>query len=227
MGHVDGVELADTPDAVAWTAAMARLAEVQRVLSEDPAVLTIAGVPMGRLDELIDAIPALLEDDDLLLIEQPGGLTRAEADAVRSRRPMLIDAVARLLADGIPPSLDHGDLTPHQVIVGEMGPVILDWSDASITHPFLAAASFLMEPSGQPAVTESALAEAYLGPWASGRTDDSLRRTLELARIVHPLQMTRLYSERILPGLEQPWEVERTVPRLLRSLLGRPAILPG
>ena len=43
--------------------------------------------------------------------------------------------------------------------------------------------------------------------------------------------MARLYGERILPGLEQRWEMERMVPWFLASLLPRlddlPRILRG
>ena len=46
------------------------------------------------------------------------------------------------------------------------------------------------------------------------------------ARLIYPLHMAHLYAERILPGLDQPWEMERMVPGYLRSLLERPAILP-
>jgi hypothetical protein len=46
-------------------------------------------------------------------------------------------------------------------------------------------------------------------------------RALGVARVVHPLHMVQLYAERILPGLEQPWEMDRAVPTLLRSLLPR------
>ncbi len=124
-------------------------------------------------------------------------------------------------------SLDHGDLAAGQVIVGAMGPVILDWSDATITHPFLAAAAFLMDPTGHPEGLGEALATAYLGPWSERASPIELHRALEAARLVHPLHMASLYAERILPGLDQPWEMERMVPWFLRSILGRPAILPG
>jgi hypothetical protein len=105
-----------------------------------------------------------------------------------------------------------------------MGPVILDWSDATVTHPFIAAASFLLDPmvlpaaAGRPSTRD--LEAAYLDGWSVGdavqRTSD-LRRELELARTVHPLHMVWLYATRVLPGLEQRWEMERMVPWFVRA----------
>ena len=87
-----------------------------------------------------------------------------------------------------------------------------------------------MDPAdlpADPAEADDRLAQAYLAGW--GAAGD--RRALELARCVHPLHMARLYGERILPGLEQRWEMERMVPWFLASLLPRlddlPRILRG
>ena len=58
--------------------------------------------------------------------------------------------------------------------------------------------------------------------------EESIARLKEqkLARIVHPLHMAQLHADRILPCLEQPWELAWNVPFLLRSLLPRLATLP-
>jgi hypothetical protein len=225
LEHVAGPALTEMPDRPdAWTATLARLAEAQRVLAEDVAVLSVASVAPAPLDDLAGRVPDLLADDDLLLVDRPGGLARDEAATLRSRAGEFDDAVGRLAADGIPPSLDHGDLSATQVIVGDMGPVIIDWSDASVTHPFLAAASFLMDPSSHPAGSADDLVEAYLAGWAADASPAALRESLELARIVHPLHTAQAYADRILPGLEQRWEMERVAPRVLRTLLARPTV---
>jgi hypothetical protein len=152
----------------------------------------------------------------------PGGLSRAEAGRLRERSSELVEACLYLAAGPVPDSLDHGDLNAAQVLVGAMGPVVLDWSDGSITHPFLSAASFLGSAgrsAGVP-VAGTSLEDAYLGPWrASGSGSEAeLRAALARARVVHPIHVAALYAERVLPGLEQPWEMARVVPDALRSL---------
>jgi hypothetical protein len=99
-----------------------------------------------------------------------------------------------------------------------MGPVFLDWSDGSITHPFLSAAALL----GSRRTGRSArdLEDAYLGPWLAARAvslEDG-RQALELARIVLPLHVAALFRDRILPALGQRWELERVVPDALRTI---------
>jgi hypothetical protein len=216
--HVDGPSLAAVDDPEVWGAALGRLAEIQRVLAADVAALEVAGVVAAPLERLADGLPDLLADDDLLLVGRPGGLRRREAEALRGRSSEL-DAACRALA-GLGPSvsLEHGDLAADEVLLGEMGPVFLDWSDGSITHPFLSAAALL----GSRRTGRSArdLEDAYLGPWVAARAvslEDG-RQALELARIVLPLHVAALFRDRILPALGQRWELERVVPDALRTI---------
>jgi hypothetical protein len=188
----------------------------------------VAGVPVASLGRLAEAVPALVADADRAMVGTPGGSTAADHAALVAATDDLVAACQALDAVAMPPSLEHGDLSPGQVIVGEMGPVILDWSDATITHPFLAAASFLLDPGSLPADAERSLQRAYLAGWDG---DPDLGRALDLARIVYPLHLAWLHAERILPGLEQPWEMERMIPfawGALRPRLGDlPRILRG
>ena len=86
--HVDGPTLAAIGDDPAvWTATLSRLAEIQRVLAADLDALAVAGVAAAPLDRLADAVPALLADDDLLLVGRPGGLTASEAAIAAASRP--------------------------------------------------------------------------------------------------------------------------------------------
>ena len=150
-------------------------------------------MPAASLASLADDLPALLDSDGV-------------GPPIRDAIPDLATACRALDATPIGPSVEHGDLSPGQVIVGEMGPVILDWSDSTITHPFLAAASFLMDPADLPADRGrrrcAAMAGAYLG--RLGR-----RCGRHGAPSTSPRSSTRSTwsgstADRILPGLEQP-----------------------
>lgn len=217
--HVDGPALSslvDRPDA--WAAALSRLAEIQRVLAAEPTALAIAGVVAAPVGGLAGAVPRLLDDDGLLGSGQPDGLSAAESAELRARTPALVDACHALAASGVPDSLEHGDLAADEVILGEMGPVFLDWSDGSITHPFLSAAALLADGAD-----DAGLAEAYLGPWlATGIVNErGGRAALDLARTVLPLHIAALYADRILPALGAGARSDPAVIRALRSLLAR------
>ena len=109
----------------------------------------------------------------------------------------------------MPDSLDHGDLSAAQVIVGEMGPVIFDWSDATITHPFLALAAFDADETGT---------QAYLDAWQTGLSPSDALERGPRGSPGEPLHLARSFRDRILPGLEQPWELDRVVPARLHGL---------
>jgi hypothetical protein len=225
--HVDGPSLrslGESPDV--WAATMSRLAELQRVLAADPAALAVAGVVAAPLGHLAEQIPRLLADDALLRVGLDGGLTRLEASAVRRRGGELVDACHALAASGIPDSLEHGDLAADEVIVGEMGPVFLDWSDGTIAHPFLSAASLLgAGPGGSGTGHFADVREgAYLGPWLTagiGLTEVTGRAALAAARMVLPIHLAALYADRILPGVGPGSALETVVPDAMRTLLAR------
>lgn len=220
--HVEGPSLASIHDGPAvWAATMSRLAEVQRVLANERAALTVAGVAAAPLVRLAASLPRLLADDDLLMVDQPGGLTASEATTVRSRLHEFVEACEALAASGVPDSLEHGDLTADEVIIGEMGPVFLDWSDGSITHPFLSAASLLRDVAGGGNAADDRVS-AYLGPWLGaglGLTEAAAREALATAWTVLPLHVVALHAERILPSLEPRSEMEKVVPNALRTIL--------
>ena len=220
--HVDGPALSALDgEPVVWAATMSRLAEIQRVLASEPGEMVAAGTVAAPMDRLATALPTLLADDDLLMVDRPGGLTGDEAAAIRQRIPALVEACRGLAASGVPDSLDHGDLAADEVIIGAMGPVFLDWSDGSVTHPFLSAAALVADRAGTNAVTDE-LAAAYLGPWLSaglGLTAKAGMDALAQARMVLPVHRVALYAERILPAIDDPSELAATVPGILRAIL--------
>jgi len=224
MSHVAGPLLCEVSEPAAWTATVARLGETQRVLTAERGRLAVAGVAAARLTTLADEIPALLADRDLLRVGLDGGISDAVADRLAVHAEELTQACRELSSSGLPDSLDHGDLLPSQVIVGEMGPVILDWSDAAVTHPFLALASFLSVAADLPTGARDEVIETYLRSWA-GVADipaaADARDAYHLAAMVAPLHVARLFRDRILPGLEQTWEVDRVVPGVLGALADR------
>jgi hypothetical protein len=218
--HVEGEPLTRESAPAAWLATVARLGEAQRVLAGELDAVRAAGVADAPVSALADAIPAILDDRTLLLGGMAGGLTERERVALQARAAELVAAAGSLSASAIGPSLDHGDLSPSQIVIGEMGPVILDWSDATVTHPFLSVVSLLQDPGQVPAELVAEAERAYLATWSrSTRTSDAdATEALDAARLVHPLHMAHLYAERVLPGVDQPWEVEGRVPAFLRSL---------
>jgi len=58
-------------------------------------------------------------------------------ESVECQWDRLEDAVQRVDAYGIPPTLIHGDFHPGNVIAGDDRNVIIDWTDACISNPLM------------------------------------------------------------------------------------------
>ncbi|HEX6061540.1 MAG TPA: phosphotransferase, partial [Candidatus Limnocylindria bacterium] len=146
-----------------WRTLLPRYAELQRSLLGRETELLATGLTDRRLDR----IPRLLErviDDG-----------RWTPEVSRARLRALLPVIERLCAEladiGIGPSLDHDDLHDHNVLIRDGRASIIDWGDASLTHPFLTLAvteRFAALAANVPndAREIRAVRAAYLEPWA-------------------------------------------------------------
>ena len=85
-------------------------------------------------------------------------------------------------ACGVPDTLVHGDLHAGNVAIGGGRPVVFDWTDASMGHPFLDVATFL-QPSRLFAESPDArerLRAAYLDEWRGIASPGDLARAADL-----------------------------------------------
>jgi hypothetical protein len=132
------------------------------------------GVPDLRLTKLPQRY------DDLLAAELP--LEPDERATLAAFRPRFSDLCAELDSHGIEPTVQHDDLHMNNVFVKDDVLRVLDWGDASISHPFFSLFEtfrFLIEMnhlgSGDPWFGR--LRDAYLEPWGPGHVE-----TFELAQ---------------------------------------------
>ncbi|GGB62711.1 phosphotransferase [Deinococcus soli (ex Cha et al. 2016)] len=129
---------------------------------------------------LLAQLDALFSDASLHADEHgphPDALTPEEAAALRARRPDLEAALERLRVSPVPLTLGHGDLHGGNVTTRGKQVTLLDWSDASLTHPFLDANPAYLFPDGtdpDPAMLDTAR-DAYLREWTDLAPLDDLR----------------------------------------------------
>lgn len=220
MEDIGTHSLADTRDPVIWRAAMRRFAELQIALADRADELLVLGVPDRRLAQF----PVWLDElvfDELALRGGAAGLSDEEINTLRARLTSVKKACVELTTGPIPASLEHGDFFPSQVLLGEQGPAVVDWSDSSLTHPFLSM-GFLTEPSAPlPDVSEPVawVRQAYLEPWQQFASLKQLQELMTAALELAPLHHALIYHRTILPGLENRWEMERMLPYYLRLLI--------
>jgi hypothetical protein len=150
-----------------------------------------------RLDELIglgcaDRRLAHLAGQIDLLLAEAGPISGASAEtiaALRAEAPRIRALCAELEAAGPPPTLVHGDLHHGNVAVRDGQPVIFDWTDACVAHPFLDLAT-LFDDDEEPTPE---LADAYLASFRDFAPPARLRDALRLGRTLGALHQAVSY----------------------------------
>jgi hypothetical protein len=157
----------------AWLAALPLYAELQRGEAAYAHEHLAHGVPDLRLATLPERY------DELLQLDLP--ISHEEIDQLRRFAPRFAELCDELAAHGVPETIQHDDLHHMNLYERDGCLRVLDWGDASISHPFASLVvtfRFLEERTGL-APTDpwfARLRDAYLEPWGS-----NLRDTFALA----------------------------------------------
>ena len=221
-----GALLDQLDDVARWEQAAEALARVQIDSASRIAELRALGCVERSLPWLAGEIDPLLADSAAMQPEDPEALTALEIERLRTRGPELHALCRELDAYGAPACLEHGDFWAANVIATERGPVLIDWEDATLSHPFLSAYLLLTsldyaDVIGDKAAARDRIRRAYLGPWREvwpGAPAGGLEQAFDLALLLAPLHHAvqfRLGLWRI----ETSWEVRAFLPYFLRRLL--------
>ena len=221
MPECPGVQLSSIGRLDAWIAACKAYARLQIAGIDHLGDLADLGCPQRSLAELAASVDSLLADQELLQVDEPGGLSERQVELLRARAPELKLACEQLSESPVPSSIDHSDLWQDNILVGDDGPVFLDWTDASLTHPFLSLLPLFVSAdrgrqlAGFPDARER-LRDAYLGPWRELLPRARLRSVFETA-----LHQAAHYQRLILPLARAEPSVREYSPLYLRTLLER------
>jgi hypothetical protein len=175
----------DPPEA--WLDVLPLYAELQRGEAEYAPLHVAHGVPDLRLDVL----PQRYED--LLRADLP--LDRDELVELRAFAPRFGALCDELSSHAIPETVQHDDLRAANVYVCGERLRVLDWGDASISHPFaslLATFRFLEEEAKLPQGDQwsARLRDAYLEPWGPG-LEPTFDLAMRVAAFAHPCAWAR------------------------------------
>ena len=198
----------------AWLAVLPLYAELQRDEAEHAADHLAHGVPDLRLA----ALPARYED--LLRHDLP--LERDEVDRLRGFAGRFADLSGELATHGVPETLQHDDLHHANVYAHRERLRILDWGDASISHPFASLVvtfRFLEEVTRLPADGPwfERLRDAYLEAWGAGLAE-TFALALRVGTIAHTFGWARHRDH--LPEEARP-RFDRWFATVLRRALDR------
>ncbi|MEV2263111.1 MULTISPECIES: phosphotransferase family protein [Streptomyces] len=214
-------------DLARWEATLRDYARLQCDLSFHSAELVRAGTPDLRPCSVPASFDELLDAPEDLWVDQPGGLTGAEFEGLRSLRNTIRDWCDELDQIGIADTMQHDDLHSGNIFRNGSGQhIFIDWADACVSQPFgslLHPERELMDRWGlDPEGPElSHLRSAYFEPWSDVFDAATLHRARQLALLMTCV-VRALAWRRALEGVERAALKEyyaRPEPRWLRKLL--------
>lgn len=223
MQQAPGRLLSDLIDVSAWERALCTFAELQIACVSRKEELLAIGCPDLRLSVISAQLKPLLDDQAALRVDQSDGLSREQVIQLRTRVPEL-QATCHCLAEcGVPETLEHGDFNPMNILVQDGQMTYLDWTDASLTHPFFSALrllSYFLPTSlkeQHPHLIQR-LRTAYLEPWTAYAPMDRLLQAFEHATT--PMLLHRALNYSLLDFTRRgiPWERSMVVTRHLQAL---------
>ena len=207
-----------------WTRAAHTYGRLQRATLGSRTLAVVLHRRRRDLAWLVSQIDPLVRDTRRLAGGGRWRLTRAQIARLRRLAPLLHARCRALARLRIPVALDHGDLWGTNVVVGARGPVILDWEDAVIGHPFWAV--FMLpwshgfwERWGHRSAAAARLGDAYLAGWAGREGGDRYREAFRLSRALAPLHHAAIWWHDVLPYLDSSLETAALLPFFLRRLL--------
>jgi hypothetical protein len=217
-----------------WSASLEMVEEVARTFAGMQAEaaghvdrLLAAGCHDRRLDRLAARaeawLPEVAADGRLPAMDTATWLSEEEAAALAAAVPRVRACCEELAALAVPASLVHGDLHLANVAEGPRGPLIFDWTDACVAHPFLDLAT-IRRGTGEVDVAEAELRArlraAYLPAWSSFEGPERLARAWELAVPLGALHQAISYRS-LMASLQPPIDLHmaRSTAWWLRQVL--------
>ena len=219
----DGV-LDRSTDLGLWCAVLHRYAEIQIELGRHLDQLTALGCQVFPPAQLGDALLKMLADREALTPANAEFQLTADESALLREKYRHIAVLGQQLAHSpIPLSLDHGDFWSAQILLCSQHPMLIDWSDANITMPFVSLFKYLIPQevgtvfSDNPAA-ECALRDAYLDPWTSFASQDQLQEIYHQVQTLAALHYALVNYRLLLPHMEVRWEQANMIPYFLKRL---------
>lgn len=221
---VEGVALSELDSVEPWVSAIRTLARVQIDSIGRAAELVERGCPTRDLGALADELDLLLSETIPLCATRDAPIPEEVVRAVHARRGSLLADTALLAASGVPTTLVHGDFHADNVIISahHASPVIIDWTDGALSHPFFDLLIFLRgRAAKRVAAQRETLVHAYLSEWTAAGVGSvgTLHDAFTLAQRLAPLYHAGSYGRVFGMGTDAATEFAETLPWLLGLLV--------
>lgn len=166
----------------AWALAATSLAKLQIASVPKTHILREAGCQDLRFHQLEAQIaPFLRRAGELMSLQAKEPPKVLRDPELRFLGDCLKAAFSELAKHKMPSTLGHLDCNPGNILVSPCACRFLDWAEASVTHPFFTFA-YILEHARRnlagPDAPDDVLASAYLRPWQSFFSRETLAQAL-------------------------------------------------
>ena len=209
LGAADSVDL--------WCEAMRALAGVQIEFADNARLLDRMSLERRSLSAIGSTLRRWVSDPDNLGLEYASERTRKALRRLEPHIKLVELLIDQIDASGLPWTLNHGDLDAGNVFVRSGVPVIMDWSDSSVSCPLFDAA-LIPQVSRNPL-----LARSYLSEWTDFASLDHLQDAFEASKPIAALERAFHYRRNIVAYLTYPSVDLRVLEAYIPELLNQAA----
>jgi hypothetical protein len=207
-----------------WESVFRTLSQFQHHCNQNLEELLHFGVkdrPLAKLPELLEPVIAELDRPEMRAFYE---VTAQEAETLTGRIRALPGLCADLAECGIPDTLIHGDLWGPNVIMRDefsgKSPIIYDWSDAAISHPYFDIFCLLWAEKVDAKRIEEK--EAQIKVWSESYPQKTVMRAFELAEQIAPYYYLIAWRNVELHApLQSRWELMYLLLRFVRRILNQ------
>ncbi|MBX9568775.1 MAG: phosphotransferase [Candidatus Obscuribacterales bacterium] len=211
-----------------WRHILQVVADIQMHCKDNVDELLSFGCKDRRLSKLPDLVLPIFEE-----LKDPGmlemyGINMEEANELRRRLELFPELCARLNKHGLPETLIHGDLWGNNIIYRDKlsgkSPVIFDWTDASIAHPFIDI--YLLLTSEPDLSKRPMLRQIFVDVWSERFPQTTVVAALEAAELVAPFYfMYAFRNVQLNAPKASRWELAFLFKRFVRNILLLPELV--
>jgi hypothetical protein len=198
------------------------LAEIQKHCNDKLDELLSFGCKDRRLVQLPALLQPVLRELEQPQMRQFYGVNEGEAEELSRRLRSLPELCDKLADCGISDTLVHGDLWGSNVIFRDTfsgrSPVIFDWTDAAISHPFFDIYCVLTsEKDDSKRLGER---QAHIDVWSDIVPHKKVLAALGLSEQVAPYYYLLAYRNvELNTPLQSRWELSYLLIRFVRKIL--------
>ncbi len=217
MHDLGDVTLSAIDTAEIWHDTMKTIAVVQHGYMGKFREMERMGIERRTTEAIVETLVSWTDDPAGVEIRMFGEENEAALGRLAPSVARIESIADKLRGLGIPPTLEHGDLDATNIFIRNGSPVLMDWSDACISHPFftpLTPAQARRHPE---------FVDTYLREWTSYAPLESLRRGFGFAKPLAALESAFHYHRNMVPYLAYPYPDFRTLERYIPALLNMSA----